>query len=42
MDPHINHFIWVNGGTFIVALFLPMKTLNDRGTKFILLVSCSA
>jgi hypothetical protein len=37
-DPHINHFIWVNGGTFIIALCLPMKTLIERGTKFILVV----
>jgi len=37
LDPHINHFFWVNGGTFILALFLPMKTLEDRGTKCILL-----
>jgi hypothetical protein len=38
IDPHINHFIWVNGGTFILALCLPMKTLIDRGTKFILVI----
>ncbi len=34
--PHLNHFIWVNAGTFMVALFLPMKTLIDKGTKFVL------
>jgi len=38
INPHVNHFIWVNGGTFVVALCLPMKTLIDRGTKFILIV----
>ncbi len=34
--PHLNHVIWVNAGTFIVALFLPMRTLIDRGTKLVL------
>lgn len=38
LTPQVNHFIWVNAGTFVVALFLPMKTLIDRGTKFVLLV----
>jgi len=38
IDPHINHFLWVNGGTFILALCLPMKTLEDQGTKFILCI----
>jgi hypothetical protein len=38
LTPHINHFIWVNAGTFILALCLPMRTLNDKGTKFLLLV----
>jgi hypothetical protein len=36
--PQVNHFIWVNGGTFMIALFLPMKTLADKGTKCVLLV----
>jgi hypothetical protein len=36
--PRLNHFIWVNAGTFIVALFLPMKALIDKGTKFVLVV----
>jgi len=34
--PHLNHFIWVNGGTFVVAMLLPMRTLVDKGTKFVL------
>jgi len=38
LNPHVNHFIWVNAGTFVLALCLPMRTLNDRGTKFILVV----
>ena len=38
LNPHINHFIWVNAGTFVLALCLPMRTLNDRGTKLILVV----
>ncbi|HYA78894.1 MAG TPA: hypothetical protein VED19_00105 [Candidatus Nitrosopolaris sp.] len=33
----LNHVIWVNGGTFIVALFLPMKALADKGTKLVLI-----
>ncbi len=36
--PHLNHFIWVNAGTFIVALFLPMRALIDKGTKLVLVV----
>jgi hypothetical protein len=38
INPHVNHFIWVNAGTFVLALCLPMRTQNDRGTKFLLLV----
>ena len=34
----LNHVLWVNGGTFIVALFLPMKALADQGTKLVLAV----
>jgi hypothetical protein len=34
--PHLNHFIWVNAGTFILALLLPMKALVDKGTKSVL------
>lgn len=37
ITPQVNHVIWINAGTFVLALlFLPMKTVNDRGTKFIL------
>jgi len=36
IKPHVNHLIWVNAGTFVLALCLPMRTLNDRGTKFLL------
>lgn len=36
--PHLNHFIWVNGGTFVVAMLLPMKTLVDKGIKFVLVL----
>jgi hypothetical protein len=35
--PQVNHFIWINAGTFVLALCLPMKTLNDKGTKFLLI-----
>jgi hypothetical protein len=38
INPHVNHFLWVNAGTFVLALCLPMRTLNDRGTKFLLFV----
>jgi hypothetical protein len=38
ITPQMNHFIWVNAGTFILALCLPMRTLRDKGTKFILIV----
>ena len=38
VDPHVNHFIWVNAGTFVLALCLPMQSLNDRGTKCLLFV----
>ncbi len=34
--PQVNHVIWVNAGTLVLALCLPMSTLADRGTKFIL------
>ena len=34
--PHLNHVVWVNAGTFVVALFLPMRTLIDKGTKLVL------
>jgi len=33
-----NHFIFVNAGTFIAALFLPMRTKVETGTKAILLL----
>jgi hypothetical protein len=36
--PHLNHFIWVNGGTFILALFLPIHSLLDKGSKAVLLL----
>jgi hypothetical protein len=36
INPHVNHVAWVNAGTFVLALCLPMRTLNDQGTKFIL------
>jgi len=38
VSPQANHFIWVNAGTFIVALLLPMKTAVDQGTKAVLVV----
>lgn len=38
ITPHVNHFIWVNAGTFILALCLPIKTPTDKGTKFLLIV----
>ena len=42
LDPHINHFIWVNAGSFVIALFLPMKTLADQGTKVVLFIFLTA
>jgi hypothetical protein len=33
-----NHFIWTNAGTCIIALFLPMRSLNEIGTKALILV----
>src|SRR5208282_6725512 len=36
--PTVNHFIFVNAGTFLVALFLPMRTKIQRGTKAIILL----
>jgi hypothetical protein len=38
INPHVNHVLWVNAGTLVLALCLPIRTLNDRGTKFILFV----
>jgi hypothetical protein len=38
ITPRLNHFIWINAGTFIVALFLPMKTVFDKGAKCILII----
>jgi len=35
--PQVNHFIWINAGTFVLALCLPMRSLNDKGTKFLLI-----
>ncbi len=36
--PNVNHFIFLNAGTFLVALFLPMRTQIQKGTKAILLI----
>jgi hypothetical protein len=36
ITPNLNHFIFVNGGTFIVSLLLPMRTQIERGTKAVL------
>jgi hypothetical protein len=36
LAPHLNHFIWINAGTFVLALCLPTKTLEDKSTKFLL------
>lgn len=37
-NPQWNHFVFVNAGTFIVALLLPMRTKIEMGTKAILLL----
>jgi len=37
-NPQVNHFIWINAGTFVLALCLPMKSLDDQGIKFVLVV----
>jgi hypothetical protein len=34
--PSLNHFIFVNGGTFVIALLLPMRTRIERGTKAVI------
>jgi hypothetical protein len=34
--PSLNHFIFVNGGTFIISLLLPMRTRSERGTKAVI------
>lgn len=36
ITPNLNHFIFVNGGTFIVSLLLPMRTKVQKGTKAVL------
>ena len=36
--PNVNHFIFLNAGTFLVALFLPMRTQIQKGTKTILII----
>lgn len=36
--PQWNHFIFVNAGTFVVAMFLPIRNKVDLGTKVILVV----
>jgi hypothetical protein len=35
---HLNHFIWINAGTFLICLFLPMKSILDKGAKCVLIV----
>jgi hypothetical protein len=34
--PALNHFLFVNGGTFILSLLLPMRTRVQKGTKAII------
>jgi hypothetical protein len=36
--PDWNHFIFVNAGTFVAAMFLPMRTRLELGTKVVLLL----
>lgn len=33
----LNHFIFVNGGTFMLSLFLPARTRIEKGTKALIL-----
>jgi hypothetical protein len=40
--PTLNHFIFVNGGTFILSLLLPMRTRIEKGTKAILCLFSAA
>ncbi len=35
---HLNHFLWINAGTFVVALLLPVKTMEAKGIKTVLAV----
>jgi hypothetical protein len=37
LTPHVNHFLWTNGGTFIAALFLPIHSVPDKGAKLVIL-----
>lgn len=34
--PNLDHFIFVNGGTFIISLLLPMRTPIEKGTKAVI------
>ena len=34
--PSLNHFLFVNGGTFVISLLLPMRTRIEKGTKAII------
>jgi hypothetical protein len=36
--PTINHFIFANGGTFVISIFLPMRTKIEKGTKAVISV----
>ena len=36
IKPSLNHFIFVNGGTYIISLFLPMRTRIEKGTKAVI------
>lgn len=38
LHPIPNNFIFVNAGTFVASLFLPMRTTFQRGTKCLLLI----
>jgi hypothetical protein len=34
--PTLNHFIFTNGGTFLISLCLPMRTQIEKGTKAVI------
>jgi len=38
LSPQWNQFVFVNAGSFVVALFLPMRTKIEMGTKAVLLL----
>ncbi|HEY1663766.1 MAG TPA: hypothetical protein VGI03_15220 [Verrucomicrobiae bacterium] len=36
LHPHLNTILWANGGLTLAVFFLPLKSLEDRGIRFLL------